>query len=71
MVSGVINRGDDLNGKANALNETLKASCLSRNIGFIEHSNINLQDLNGSRLHLNKSGDNKISKNFREFIEKA
>ena len=70
LVSSIIARGDMLNGKAEAVNDILRASCLSRNIGFIDHLNITSEDLNNSKLHLNKAGDKKLSYNFINFISK-
>ena len=35
---------------------------------FIDHPNITLEHLNGSKLHLNRSGDIQLSKNFVEFL---
>ena len=59
LVSGIINRGDqlNLNGKLDYVNELLQLSCQSRNIGYIDNSNITLKNLNNSKLHLNTSGD--------------
>ena len=72
LVSGLINRGDQpkLNGKLEYVNELLKASCESRNIGFIDNSNITLTNLNNSKLHLNSSGDKKLTNNILEYISK-
>ena len=62
LVSGLINRDDqpNLQGKMEYVTELLEASCQSRNIGFIDNSNISLNNLNSSKLHLNSSGDKKI-----------
>ena len=70
FVSGIVKRGDVLGGKAEAVNQILKASCQSRNIGFIDHNNIELGDLNGSKLHLNKTGSKKLTSNIVNFISK-
>ena len=71
VVSGIVTRGDDLNGKAESVNNILKGSCLSRNIPFMSNDNIELYDLNNSNLHLNRKGTNKLTANILDFIAKA
>lgn len=71
IVSGLITRGDELQGKVEALNSILQKSCGERNIGYIDHGNITINDLNGSKIHLNKRGANKLDKNIIEFIKKC
>ena len=71
MISSLVCRGDQLNGKVDSVNDILRRSCQSRNIGFIDHNNINLNDLNGSKIHMKKSGDKKMTENFIYFIKKA
>ena len=70
LISGIVKRGDKLNGKAEMVNEILKASCQSRNIGFINHDNITRDDLNLSKLHLNKRGAEKLSSDFLNYLSK-
>ena len=69
-ISSLITRGDNLKGKLEAVNEILKKSCSDRNIGFIEHGNILENDLNGSKIHLNKKGSDKLDNNIIDFINK-
>ena len=71
VVSGLVKRGDELNGKAEAVNTILKGSCSKRNIAFIEHNNIGMHDLNNSKLHLNKIGASKLNSNILNFISKV
>ena len=71
FVSGIVKRGDNLNGKGESVNDILQKSCISRNIPFIANNNIELSDLNGSQLHLNKTGTLKLTSNFLEFISKV
>ena len=59
-----------LDGKAQAVNQILEASCRTRNIPFIDNKNISLGDLNGSDLHLNKAGTSKLTANIINFISK-
>ena len=71
LISGVCQRGDHLNEKANEVNQHLHRMCNARNIGFINHDNIDPQrHLNGSKLHLNRFGDAVMAKNLRQAMEK-
>ena len=49
IVSGLTPRNDQFREKAMDLNEILKSETSSRNIGFVDHSNID------GRYHLNRS----------------
>ena len=71
VVSGIVQRGDNLRGKAKLVNDIVRGSCLSRNIPFICNENINLSDLNNSKLHLNGNGSKTLASNFLDFISKA
>lgn len=57
IVSGLVPWGDFLNGKATEVNKILKQLCQSKNLKFIDNSNIDPSiHLNRSRLHLNDYG---------------
>lgn len=71
IVSSLITRDDNLYQKVEAVNEILEKSCEERNMGFIDNSNITNNDLNGSKLHLNKTGVSKLENNFKHFINKV
>ena len=70
IISGIVPRGDNLKGKAEAVNELLKRKCVETNVAFIDHENIDIYKLNGSKLHLNKSGTNTMAKNFLQLLQK-
>ena len=70
IISGIIPRGDNLNGKAEAVNDVLKKKCMESNIGFIDNSNIKISNLNSSKLHLNKSGTTIFAKNLLDMFYK-
>lgn len=70
LVSGVCQRGDHLNEKVNEVNQHLYRMCNARNIGFVNHDNIDPQrHLNGSKVHLNRFGDAMMAKNLRQAME--
>ena len=69
-VSALVLRDDRFSRKAKAVNNLLQQMCHQRNICFIPHYNINKTHLNGSKLHLNKSGTKLLTKNFANFIRK-
>ena len=65
IVSGLVPRGDFLNGKATEVNKVLKQLCQSKNLKFIDNSNIDPSiHLNRSRLHLNDYGTTLLANNF-------
>uniref|UniRef100_A0A7M5X0H8 SGNH hydrolase-type esterase domain-containing protein n=1 Tax=Clytia hemisphaerica TaxID=252671 RepID=A0A7M5X0H8_9CNID len=69
VVSGVIRRGDELNGKVLKVNEILEKLCNECNIGYINNGNNDPEKhLNKSRLHLNIDGTNKLESNLRNLI---
>ena len=70
LVSSIVTRNDNLNGKVESVNEILKKTCESRNIGFIDHNNICNVNLNGSNVHLNQDGNVKFTKNFVSAVKK-
>ena len=71
IVSGLTQRNDQYWEKVDPLNNLLKSGASSRNIGFIEHPNINYRyHLNRSNLHLNRKGSLMVTQNFDEFIKK-
>ena len=72
MISGVVPRGDKYANKARLVNHMLKLLCSERNICLISHDNINpSHHLNGSKLHLNKKGNVKFSRNLVDYIMKG
>ena len=68
MISTLINRGDDLNSKANEVNDFLYNIALENDIHIIDNGNINLEMLNRGKLHLNRYGSIQLAKNFRNAI---
>ena len=69
IVSGLVPRGDNLNGKVVMVNNALRRECAKRNIFFIEHDNINPRlHCNRSKLHLNKEGTNIFMQNIIECL---
>ena len=71
IVSGLTRRNDQCGEKVDPLNDLLKSGANSRNIGFIDHSNIDYRyHLNRSNLHLNRKGSLILTQNFDEFIKK-
>ena len=69
-VSAIVLRDDRFSRKAKTVNNLLQQMCNQRNICFIPHQNINKIHLNGSKLHLNKSGTKQLMKNFTNYIRK-
>ena len=71
VVSGLTQRNDQYWEKVDPLNDLLKSGASLRNIGFIDHSNIDYRyHLNRSNLHLNRNGSSILTQNFEEFIKK-
>ena len=68
MVSGLVFRKDYLNAKGQEVNNILIDKCTTENIYFINNSNISELDLNGSGLHLNFRGTNRLANNFLDCI---
>ena len=65
-ISEIITRTDSptLDRKAREVNTLLKAQCSGNGLSFIEHKNINEDDLNRSGLHLNRKGNKQFAINF-------
>lgn len=69
IVSGIIERCDDLNSKAKKVNELLINKCSMLDIYFLDNSNISPDiHLNGSGLHLNYNGTVELANNFLDII---
>ena len=68
-VSSPITRNDEQDRKVAEVNTLLQSLCLEKNFSFLLHANIDKKCLNQSGLHLNKSGDSIIAKNFIETIK--
>ena len=65
FVSGIVPRGDNWNNKVSEINKHLQSACSSRNMSFIDNSNISTEyHLNRSRLHLNPEGTRILANNF-------
>ena len=64
LVSGLTARDDRFKNRIPKINDIVKRKCADRNIGFIDNSNIIAEHLNRSRLHLNRKGNNILSKNI-------
>ena len=70
IISGIVPRFDNLKGKAEAVNELLKRKCADSNLPFIDNNNIKENNVNRSKLHLNKSGSAVLEKNLLEMLRK-
>ena len=70
VISGLITRADDvlLTHKVDQVNAALKQSCLQKKWVFIEHTNITSNQLNNSKMHLNKFGTSTMARNFTQNI---
>ena len=69
-ISLIVPRNDNLNNKANEVNNRLINMCQERNISFINHKDtINPErHLNESHLHLNRYGSIGFNKKFTNFL---
>ena len=69
-VSLIIPRADELNNKAEEVNDRLMKMCGDRNIPYIDHSNVIIPNihLNEYKLHLNKQGVITLAESFSNFI---
>ncbi len=65
-ISSIIPRWDKpyLNVKIAEINESILQLCNKFNIEFINNENIGSDQLNGSKLHLNKEGNITLAKNI-------
>ena len=69
FVSGIVPRGDNWNNKVSEINRYLQSACSSRNMPFIDNSNISTEyHLNRSRLHLNPEGTRILANNFLFYL---
>ena len=70
-ISSIISRYDKphLNGKIKELNKEIRQLCINLGAAFINNDNIGSQNLNGSRLHLNKSGNIAFARNMISFLQ--
>ena len=70
-VSGLTYREDvDLESKRSQVNDRLKQSAEAGGFTFIEHSNIDITGLNGSKLHLNAKGTALLATQVIRFLRK-
>ena len=69
-ISGIVPRNDNFNNKAMEVNKELAKMCEKEKLLFVDNSNINPRThLNGSKIHLNRNGYEKLGKNFLNFIK--
>ena len=69
-ISSLITRSDkaDMTTKIKEVNRFLKSSCHQNNWNFIDNGNITAEHLNGSKLHLSKTGTTILAKNILSYI---
>ena len=69
-ISSLITRLDDesLTNKVCQVNIKLKQLCQQKNWKFIDNANITLNELNRSKIHLNKTGTKTLASNFSKYI---
>ena len=69
-ISGLITRSDEvaLTRKVSQVNSELKRLCTQKQLKFIEHANISCNELNRSKIHLNKVGTKIMARNFTKYI---
>ena len=69
-VSGLITRADEvtITRKVSEVNSELKRLCMQKQLKFIDHANISCNELNRSKIHLNKVGIKKMASNFTKYI---
>ena len=63
-VSGLTVRNDRSNGKGKSVNSLLKHRCDKEKICFVDNTNINVDILNNSGLHLKERGTTRFVNNF-------
>ena len=70
LSSLVCKSGDEaLACKIAEVNKILKDCCTQKSWGIVEHSNISTSNhLNLSGLHLNKSGNSRLARNFINYL---
>ena len=69
-ISSNVCRDDDLYKKAKEIHNKLRRKAAEHNLHFVDTINLNKTDLNGSGLHLNPEGPNKLGKKFLRFIDR-
>ena len=69
-VSGLITRANEvtLTHKVRKVNPELKRLCMQKQLKFIDHGNISCNELNRSKIHLNKVGTKVMARNFIKYI---
>lgn len=72
VMSELIKRDDHPTAKSNVLevNKLIRDYCNKNKIDFISHNNIHESSLNGSRLHLNRSGTALFAKNLITYLKR-
>ena len=69
LVSGIIARRDNLNEKAEKVNDFLRVKCAQFKLPFMIHSNIRSEiHLKPKGQHLNTTGSSLLSDNFATYI---
>ena len=69
VLSSVIHWDDqNLEDEINELNKKLERLCKGKGMSFIDNSNIISSSLNGSELHVNKSGAALLTKGFAKIV---
>ena len=70
VISGLIERNDDLNFKGRQVNELLIVKCMEKKLLYIDNGNINgRQHLSNDGLHLNYKGTFELANNFLDCID--
>ena len=65
LISSIVPRGDNLNGKCRQVNIFLKEFCMENDFLCVNHDNIkSRQDCNYVRIHLNTLGSKILANNF-------
>ena len=67
-VSELIVRGDGLNEKSQRVNACLEQFCRQVSLPLLKQSNLYYNHLNGSKIHLNKAGDDILTNNIEQYI---
>ena len=65
LVSSIVPRRDNLNGKGRQVNNILQKLCMENNFAYVNHSNIKpRQHCNYGGVHLNTAGSKILAENF-------
>ena len=65
FISGLVPRADQWHNKAMAVNQFLIQLCRSKNLDYIDNTNISIENhLNRSRIQLNREGTRILANNF-------